>query len=75
MKSPPSTPSLAFYLDWFGGGQVISIEDCAQRVVYLFRHPELAEELGREGREHIKQNFLLPRLVRDELALIKRLMG
>jgi trehalose synthase len=53
----------------------VSIEDCAQRVVYLLRHPELAEELGREGREHIKQNFLLPRLVRDELSLIKRLMG
>ena len=53
---------------------VDTIEECAEKVVYLLEHRELAEELGREGREHIKNNFLMPRLIRDELSLIRELV-
>ena len=53
---------------------VDTIEECADKVVYLLEHREQAEELGREGREHIKDNFLMPRLIRDELSLIKTLV-
>jgi trehalose synthase len=53
---------------------VDSVEACAERIVYLLEHPELAEELGREGKSHIKRNFLMPRLIRDELSLIKSLL-
>ncbi len=51
-----------------------SVEACAERIVYLIEHPELAEEIGREGKNHIKRNFLTPRLIRDELSLIKSLL-
>jgi len=51
-----------------------NIEDCAEKVVFLLEHRELAEELGREGEEHIRNNFLMPRLLRDELSLIKKLV-
>jgi len=44
-------------------------------VVELLKDPYLAEDLGKEGREHIRKNFLMPRLVRDELKLIKRLVA
>lgn len=54
---------------------VTSIEECAEKVVYLLEHRELAQELGREGKEHIRNNFLMPRLIRDELSLIKELVG
>ena len=54
---------------------VDTVEECAEKVAYLILHPELAKELGEEGREHIKDNFLMPRLVRDELSLIKDLVG
>ena len=54
---------------------VTSPEDCAMKVAYLLEHPDIAHELGDEGKEHIKRNFLTPRLLRDELALIKSLMG
>ncbi len=54
---------------------VTSIEECAEKVVYLLEHREVARELGQRGKEHITQNFLMPRLLRDELALIKGLMG
>jgi trehalose synthase len=54
---------------------VTSIEECAEKVVYLLEHRDIARELGQGGKEHITQNFLMPRLLRDELALIKDLMG
>jgi trehalose synthase len=54
---------------------VDTIEECAEKVVYLLKHPDVAEELGKEGAAHIKNNFLMPRLVRDELSLIKELVG
>jgi len=54
---------------------VDTVEECAEKVVCLLEHPEVAEELGKEGMTHIKNNFLMPRLIRDELSLIKELVG
>lgn len=54
---------------------VSTIEECAEKVIKLLKYPDLAGRLGQEGREHIKNNFLMPRLVRDELRLIKSLMA
>ena len=53
---------------------VDSVEDCAAKIVHLIKNPETAEELGREGREIVRRNFLLPRYARDELKLIKSLL-
>jgi len=52
---------------------VDSVETCAREVVHLLRHAGARGEFGRAGREHVRRRFLLPRLVRDELALVKRL--
>jgi len=51
-----------------------TIEECAAKVIKLLKDPELANKLGKQGREHIRKNFLMPRLVRDELRLVKRLV-
>ena len=51
-----------------------NIEDCASRVSYLLRRSGDRGDFGRAGREHVRQKFLLPRLVRDELKLIKELL-
>lgn len=53
---------------------VDSIEECAEKVVYLLRNRELALELGKQGKENTKRNFLMPRLIRDELSLVKRVL-
>ncbi len=53
---------------------VTSIEECAEKVAYLVEHPHIAEELGKEGKEHIRQHFLIPRLLRDELQLVQTLI-
>ncbi len=53
---------------------VNNVEECAEKIVYIFENPQVSGELGQEGKENIRDNFLTPRLIRDELALMKRLL-
>ncbi len=46
------------------------LQGFADRVVELLRDPDLAEEMGRNGREHIRQKFLITRLLADWLDLL-----
>jgi trehalose synthase len=55
--------------DGSGGFLVDSIEDCAERALWLLRHPGEAGEIGAAGRERVRTQFLLPRLIADELRL------
>jgi trehalose synthase len=50
---------------------VHSVEKCAERLLFLLDNPQVAADFGRVGREKIRKEFLLPRLVRDELRLIR----
>jgi len=52
---------------------VEDVEDCAERIIHLLRHPGERGVFGRAGREQVRQQFLLPRLVRDTLRLMKNL--
>ena len=54
---------------------VNSVEGCAERVLDLLKRPGERGAFGRAGREHVRKHFLLPRLVLDELQLIKRVLG
>jgi len=40
------------------------------RSTVLLREPEQAEELGAQGREHVRKHLLLPRLILDEVSLM-----
>lgn len=51
-----------------------NVEDCAAQIVYLLQHLGERGEFGRAGHEQVRREFLLPRLARDELRLIKRLL-
>lgn len=46
-----------------------SIEGCAHAIKQLLQNPSYAKKLGDNGREHIRQNFLLTRHLRDYLLL------
>ena len=56
--------------DGTGGVLVDSVEDCATAMLKLLEDRELAEQLGHSGREHVRQHFLLPRLLMEELRLL-----
>jgi trehalose synthase len=54
---------------------VNSVEDCASKLLFLLEHRDVAENFGRAGQAKIRAQFLLPRLIRDELRLIKNVVG
>jgi len=51
-----------------------SIVECAERVTHLLKHAGLRGEFGRAGREHVRRNFLLPRMIRDDLRVIRAVL-
>ncbi len=57
------------------GFLVDSVEACAERTLWLLRHPEQGREIGARGRERVRRRFLLPRLIADELRLYRRLLA
>ena len=50
-----------------------TVEECAERIIQLLRDPEEARAMGQRGREWVRQRFLIPRLIRDELRLLASL--
>ena len=54
---------------------VESAEACAAKLVFLLEHSEIAEGFGRAGQAKVRTEFLLPRLIRDELRLIRDVIG
>jgi trehalose synthase len=53
------------------GYLVSSPEECAARALEILRDPELGRSLGRAGKEHVREHFLTPRLLRDWLRIFK----
>ncbi len=60
-------------LDGQTGFLVDSVEQAAERILYLLQHPEEAWRMGQAGREHVRRHFLMPRLLRDYLRLFREL--
>ena len=54
---------------------VDSVEACAVKLLYLLDNPEEATAFGRAGRERVRSDFLLPRLVRDQLKLFTEVLA
>jgi len=53
------------------GVLVHSTEGCAYQIRYLLTHPEFARRLGENGREHVKENFLMTSNVKRWLLLFR----
>jgi trehalose synthase len=51
------------------GFLVSSPQQCAERSLEILREPELGKRLARAGKEHVRQHFLTPRLLRDWLRI------
>jgi len=58
-----------------GGFLVDSVEECAEKTLWVLQHPEEAREFGAKGRELVRERFLLTRLIADELRLYGSLLS
>jgi len=59
--------------DGVGGLLVDGVEACAAALVELVSDPQRAAELGRAGHARVREQFLLPRLLLNELTLLAEL--
>lgn len=55
--------------DGFDGYLVDSVEDCARRIIDLLADETKARHMGEQGREHVRNNFLSTRELKDWLQL------
>jgi trehalose synthase len=59
--------------DGAGGLLVDSVEECARALVSLLCDPPRATALGASGRERVREHFLIPRLVLNDVSLMRDL--
>jgi trehalose synthase len=59
--------------DGVSGYLVSSPEECASRCLDLLRDPALRKRVAQAGREHVRENFLITRDLRDQLELVTTL--
>ena len=56
------------------GFLVSDVPSCAERIVTLLEDRELAKRIGEAGRESVRNSYLMPRLLRDYLRLIRNVV-
>jgi trehalose synthase len=55
------------------GFLVSSIEEAAEKTLYLLKNPKEAKKMGAKGKEHVLKNFLITRHLEDYLKLFNSL--
>ena len=55
------------------GYLVTSPAECAKWILHLLQHPDRAEQLGQQGREHVRRNYLITRYMRDYMRVFRGL--
>ncbi|MFH1327759.1 MAG: glycosyltransferase [Candidatus Bathyarchaeota archaeon] len=56
------------------GFLVNSVADAVNALIQIFRKTKIAKEMGMNGKEHVRRNFLMTRLLRDHLFILLTLM-
>lgn len=54
---------------------VDSTEEAAKKIIYLLENPQAMREFGKIGHDRVREHFLMPRLIKEELELISKLVG
>jgi trehalose synthase len=52
-----------------------SVDQFSSNILRILSDKEFAERLGKAGRRHVEEHFLLPRFIADELRLVGGLVG
>ena len=58
-------------IDGNNGFLVNGPEECAEKTIWLLKHPKEAKRMGANGREHVRSNFLITRLLKDYLSMMQ----
>jgi trehalose synthase len=61
--------------DGVTGFLVKSVEECADRAFEVLSDPALGIDLGRRGKEFVRQHFLMPRYLRDYLRMFTEMLN
>jgi len=61
--------------DGVTGFLVDSSAACAERCLEILDRPEWARSMARKGKEHVREHFLTPRLLRDYLRIFNELLA
>ena len=56
------------------GFLVTTAAQTAEKIIYLMKNPERANEIGKKGKERVRRNFLITRLLLDHLKLYDELV-
>jgi trehalose synthase len=62
-------------IDGKTGFLVESVEECADRMLYLLENPAEAEKMGEAAHKHVRQHFLSTRYLADYLRLFNQLLA
>jgi len=60
--------------DGKNGFLVDSPQQAGEKIIELLKNPQLAEKIGKDARKTAKNNFLMPRVLRDYLKVFKELI-
>lgn len=60
--------------DGINGLLAQNTEEFAEKALYLLAHKKERQEMGEQGREFVREHFLVPRLVREEIELYRELV-
>jgi trehalose synthase len=61
-------------IDGTTGFLVDSVQQAAEKTLYLLQHPDEAKKMGENGKEHVRKNFLLVGHLKDHLKLFIQLL-
>jgi trehalose synthase len=50
----------------------LDYEGFSEKITYLLRHPNIAKNMGKYGKNHVKNNFLITRHLLDYIHLMKK---
>ncbi|HDQ05267.1 MAG TPA: glycosyltransferase [Candidatus Bathyarchaeota archaeon] len=56
-------------IDGETGFLVNTVEEAVEKTFYILKHPEEAKKMGKKGKEHVKENFLITRHLKKYLEL------
>jgi len=59
--------------DGENGFLVSSIQEATEKTLYLLKNPDIAQKMGKKGKEHVRERFLSIREIEDHLTLFNKL--